>query len=878
MKASKRHRFAPFAGVASLAVCAATSALAQTDSDTTASLEEVVVTATRRAEDVNRVPLAITAQTQRALDQQGIQTIRDLQATVPGLRLTGQEASGVATISIRGVRQTSATAATTGFYLDETSLQKRAAAGFGSVNGTPVPPLFDLQRVEVLRGPQGTLFGGGSEGGTIRYIQPQPSLDSFSTYARAQVMGTKNGDLSYEAGVAIGGPIVQDKLGFRASLFGRKTGGYVDLVDYRTGAIYDKNSNEGTASTARLAVTWAPSENSRITASFFRSKDSTDNVNSATNLPIPGALQAPSLCFDTNAIQAMPVGSPGRVLPSAFAGGPGCNGRAGQPGVVVTPGFTVGPLNLGRFQSLALGPTPTSTRLEVSSLDGQWSVTDWLTLRSVTSYVDDLGTGMSPQNFHQTFLSYAPAGGARYTAPGEAPLTIAAGIGFNPNITASPNGLGLGAYFETNTNNRRRAFTQEFRLSTSTDKAVSVVAGAYYANIRTKVSQRADTLDQGWIQMTGLSILQRFGVPNPGYFAQIYENDQDKELAGFGEVTVKLGEHLRTTGGLRVTRVKTAFVQSNYGPNSFNVQPSVATGTLVIGSITETPVTPKVSVQYLITPDDILYATAAKGFRAGGVNQVFSSAGQGQLFGQYGLTKAILPVTYGSDTVWSYELGAKLRFWRNRAQLNAALYRIDWKDVQTNVGIGGDGFVANVPSARSKGAEVELQLRPFEALTLNAAAAYGKAKYTSTLKYAGARGLDLFAAQNGQLFPQPKWTLDFGARYDVALPGANRGYLRLDYRWLDGYALAPPGSPGYTPDSSLVPKQGNLNLRLGVEHADFDLNLFVNNLTDEKKGQTTGGRSSCTNADCSTFLTYNIARTLSAPIPRQIGVQLVYRH
>ena len=138
-------------------------------------LEEVIVTATRQSDTVNRVPLSVTAQTQKALDQQGIQTIADLQAVVPGLRLSGREASGNVTVAIRGIRQQSATAATTGFYLDETPLAKRAAGGFGSQNGTPVPPLFDLERVEVLRGPQGTLFGGGSEGGTIRYIQPAPA-------------------------------------------------------------------------------------------------------------------------------------------------------------------------------------------------------------------------------------------------------------------------------------------------------------------------------------------------------------------------------------------------------------------------------------------------------------------------------------------------------------------------------------------------------------------------------------------------------------------------------------------------------------------------------------------------------------------------------
>jgi iron complex outermembrane recepter protein len=844
-----------------------------------ATLEEVTVTATRVSDSVNRVPLAVTAQTQRALDQQGIRTIADLEATVPSLRVSGQEGSGVATVSIRGIRQTSATAATTGFYLDETPLQKRSAAGFASQNGTPIPPLFDLERIEVLRGPQGTLFGGGSEGGTIRYIQPEPGLSSYSSYARAQWMQTKDGDPSYEAGGAIGGPIVEDKLGFRVSAFARDGGGYIDLTDYRNGQVYQENANNTRIRMGRLALGWAPTQDSKLTLSYFASHDETDSLGNGYNLDVPGTLTVPSLCFDVAAASALPVGHPARAVPQPFAAGPGCGGRAGQPGVYVAPGYTVGPLDLDRFQSLVLGPTPTETSLQVASLNGQWSINDELQLTAVSSYIQDLNKGQSPQNFHQGFVSFRAAGNATYVVPGSPAIVIPGGVLLNPNITGTPNGLGLGAYIQTNTRNSRNGITQEIRLATATDRTFSYVVGAYFSRTNAVISQRADASDLGFIQMTGLSIQQRFGVPNPGYFAQIRESDKDKETAVFGNATVKIGDHWRLIGGVRASRVKTTFEQTNYGPNGFNVAPSLADGSLVIGEITETPITPKLSAQYLFNDAAFLYATASKGFRAGGVNQVFSSAGQGQLFGQYGLTKASLPQTYASDSVWNYELGGKFGFLDGRAQINAAVYELRWKDVQTNVFIGGDGFVANVPSARSRGAEAEAQWRPIRALTFNAAASYIKAEYTSTLRYPGARGLDLFAAQDGQAFPQPEFSADVGARLDFPIGGGDSAfYARLDYRWLDKFDLAPPGSPNYTPDSSSVPEQQNVNLRLGIEHGSFDVNLFVNNLTDEDKGALSGGRNACTNADCSAFLNYNVVRGLAAPIPRQVGLQVAFRY
>lgn len=841
------------------------------------ALEEIVVTSTRQENSADRVPLAVTAQTQRMLDQKGVNNIADLAQTVPSLRLMGQEASGVANVSIRGVRQTSATAATTGFYLDETPLHKRAAAGFASQNGTPVPPLFDLQRVEVLRGPQGTLFGGGSQGGTIRYIQPQPSLTDYSAYVRSQYITTRDGDPTYEAGFAFGGPVMEDKLGFRASIYRRDTGGYIDLTDYRTGNVYQENANDGEINMGRLALAWAPSDNSLLTVSYFKSTDETSHNGRSWNLDIPGQLTVPSLCYDNNAIRAMPVGAPGRSIPVAFAAGPNCNGRANDPGVHITKGYTVGPLDLDEFQSLVLGPSPTRSELDVATVDYQWNVTDGIELRSITSWIDDLNTGRSPQNFHQGFISYRSAGNAIYREPGQNPIMIPGGVGFNPNVTSTPNGLGLGAYLQTNTNNAREVLTQEFRLTGTADR-LNYVIGSYFAKTTGVVRQMATTTDLGFVQLTGLTVEQRYGVPNPGFYANIYENIRDVESAVFADVTYMLSDNWSISGGLRVTHITTDFEQTNYGPNGYTLTPSLANGTLVKGEISDSPITPKLSVQYQFTPDRIVYATAAKGFRAGGVNQVFSSAGSGQLFGQYGLPKTVLPVTYESDSVWSYELGAKFSFLDGRAQVNTAAYMLDWDDVQTNVFIGGDGFVVNVPTARSKGVEFEAQLRPVTPLTFNVAVGYGTAEYTSEYRIKGARGFDLMAAQDGQRFAQPDWTINTGVRYDLPISADINSYARLDYTWFENYQTAPLGSPNYTPDSSEVPSQRQLNLRIGVDVGSFDVNFFVYNLTDEDEGALGGGRSACTNAECSTFNNYNMARTINSPMPRQIGLQLAYRY
>jgi iron complex outermembrane recepter protein len=201
----------------------------------TGTLEEVIVTATRRAESVQSVPISIDAFGADQLAMGDIKGIEGIATLTPGLQFATPNGFSAAftTISIRGLN-TNTGPPTVGLYLDDTVISSRLS---GTANqGNVYPFVFDLNRVEVERGPQGTLFGAGAEAGTVRFITNQPSLTEFSGLARAELGSTVGGRDSYEYGVAVGGPIVQDEIGYRFSVWDRSDGGWVNRIDPLPGA------------------------------------------------------------------------------------------------------------------------------------------------------------------------------------------------------------------------------------------------------------------------------------------------------------------------------------------------------------------------------------------------------------------------------------------------------------------------------------------------------------------------------------------------------------------------------------------------------------------------------------------------------------------
>ena len=227
-------------------------------------LQEVLVTAQKRVEDLQKVPISVAVLDNASFDELHIQSLADVATHTPGVdyQVTGPKNL----LAIRGI-YSGGGAATSAIYIDDVPLQVRV--GIVGLVGATLPAVFDLDRVEVLRGPQGTLFGSSAEGGAIRFITPTPSLTSYSGYSRADVGYTDNGSVSYELGAAYGGPIVTDELGFRVSAWHRRDGGYVDHNSAIPGGYVYPDSNWSDTDVVRAVLAFAPTESIRVTPSVF---------------------------------------------------------------------------------------------------------------------------------------------------------------------------------------------------------------------------------------------------------------------------------------------------------------------------------------------------------------------------------------------------------------------------------------------------------------------------------------------------------------------------------------------------------------------------------------------------------------------------------
>lgn len=223
---SRISAFLPIALIAASGASAAANAAQDEGSPQTSELQTVVVTAQRRSEKLENVPLAVTELSGSDLLAQGLVNLADYAATVPGLVLSS-DGTGTGVIAIRGIVTGSGTTPSVGIYLDDTPIGASTIVGSGNN-----PALFDIdpgeiQRVEVLKGPQGTLYGSNSMGGVIRYISIAPNLATFSGYAQSDVSSVEHGGIGYSVRGAANLPLVQDELALRVSAVHRDDPGYI---------------------------------------------------------------------------------------------------------------------------------------------------------------------------------------------------------------------------------------------------------------------------------------------------------------------------------------------------------------------------------------------------------------------------------------------------------------------------------------------------------------------------------------------------------------------------------------------------------------------------------------------------------------------------
>jgi len=252
--------------------------------DGASMIDELIVTSRKREESILDVPISITAVTAETLERKSVRDLEELSRSVPGMVVAVNGDTEPKFFSLRGVGPGGTfAAATVAVYVDDTPIT------IGPVSSDL--KIFDVDRIEVLRGPQGTLFGSSAMGGAIRYVSPKLGYDGVSGKLKAEVGTTAHGGESYEVQGAAGGPLA-GVLGFRASGFYRHDGGYIDVVNEATGAITKKDVNSGDAYGGRLAL-GAKFENVEVVASMLFQDTRQDDINVFHSVRSSGGVVTP---------------------------------------------------------------------------------------------------------------------------------------------------------------------------------------------------------------------------------------------------------------------------------------------------------------------------------------------------------------------------------------------------------------------------------------------------------------------------------------------------------------------------------------------------------------------------------------------------------
>jgi len=823
------------AGLAVLGMCAAPSparAEEQTVSADTGSggpqnvgLQEVVVTATRHEEALSKVPISVTALTQESMDQLGIKDFQDVARFTPGVTIDN---SGTNAISIRGI-SSSGGAGTTGIYIDDTPIQMRSL-GFNPDD--TLPKTFDLERVEVLRGPQGTLFGAGAEGGAVRYILTQPSTTKVDTYVRSEVSYTEHGEPSAEFGIARGQPLVDGVFGIRASLWYRYDGGWIDRVDPTGTTTLDHNINYSNSYMARIAALWTPSDHLSITPSFlYQKQDKNDDSTYWPAYSNPGEGH-----FNT----ATPE-------------------RVGGPDEYYLPALKV-EWDLGKSQVILNGSY--FHRKQITAYQGTvYDLSYWQTIPA--------GLG-GPDEFPQPPKCSAADDA---TSCSWFPLLDATGIHLPAALagTQTPNTM-------TNT---QESYMGELRWQSSDPTSRwTWTAGVFWQKAKEGSIEelKSTNIDQVFAYLFGLAPADfyspaQYSCPTNASYpvipaCDIYYNNNttvDKQIAGYGEVSFAFTDWFKLTVGERIAH--TEFTLDHYADGYENYGPGPAHA-----EQSETPNTPKVVASFQVNPQNLFYASYAKGFRVGGGNAPLPDYCNGDLAAAGYPNGA--PLTYKSDNTQNFELGSKNTF-GDWLRIASSIYYIKWNDIQQSIYVAGTcglQFTDNLGQALAWGGDVQAQM-VFGRVHVDLAFGYTSARFTRDspegCQSAATPDVpclvtngDAITGQEGINYSPgaaPPWTVALGVEYAFQL-GRRDAFVRADWEyqsrnpWLANMQ-DPNNNATYNYGYSYtLPATSFASLRGGVMFGEMQLALFCDNLFDSHTvnnyalGQTDGTYSPQQNA------------------------------
>ncbi|MEH6757166.1 MAG: TonB-dependent receptor [Parasphingorhabdus sp.] len=795
----------------------------------------IIVTATRRAQDVQDIPLAVTAVSSAQLEQQGVVNVQNIGSVSPSFSTSNaQTASGTVVLRIRGVGTTSNNIgfeSAVGIFVD---------GAYQSRPGVALGEFVDVERVEVLRGPQGTLFGRNTSAGALNITNTSPDLNEFGGFVNATY---GNFDHMSVQG-AINAPIIEDALALRVTGAYRKRDGYVNIIDRNGDKVGDSNNVDQYLVRGQLAYESDGGVQARLIVDYSKSNAS---------------------CCAAIEVQQSGVETAGLF----GAVGLGARGGMSAPHVAISAFDTVA------AQRAVDNRIATSDQRADPSSD-QWGVTGEIEFplgdNADIIYIGSYREYRAEEAYDSDFsgldvFNVLPGGGTAIdTMTHELRVQ---GEAFDGALDWL-----VGGYYSDESINQ----TVNFGLGQDYDRLVGALLAASSGGA---TLNPADALYAGGATFLGATPLQNLTGVDPATVRTTNAYTQSsKSWSIFTHNTLEVADGLKLTVGLRYSDESKdgSFTQpaitNNVCPATLgqfaagNIVPSATLIPTVLGLGCFAFVAPAIGTDAIAFPlprpfvskfnDEELIYTGKVSYEFAAPVTVYGSFTHGYKSGGFNLDSTAAAggadPRFASEEVDAYEVGLKAKFLDNAVTLNVAGFHEEFSNFQVLEFTGAQFQTFNVPVAKSTGLEIEMVARPSDNLTFNGGLTYTDARYPNNCAGTQTNVANVVSLCGNSLTNAPKWVAIMGATYDRNI-GENlkffvNGQLRMesDRRTStqatevpSAQQIAAAGSVQAAVDAApLVPfdvQDGNIkiNMRAGIGDIDgaWGIEAWVTNLTNE---------------------------------------------